>query len=306
MIKKFTDLVTQLRSKEFECRIAVVAAHDGHTIEAISRAVQDGLVRPVLLGEPSGIRSLLREYNCPPGKVEIVATSNDEEAAQAAAEMVRKGEVNSIMKGRIETGVIMKILVNRETGIRKRDTMSLLAFMESPHYHKVFSITDVGLLTYPTLIQKQQAIENAIDAYAALGIQDPKIAVLAAVEKINPKMKESVEAGELREKAASGEISGCILEGPISYDLAMDRDSASIKEYTSPVAGEADILVVPDISAGNLLAKSLTITGGAKTCGVVLGALVPLIITSRSASVEDKYMSVILSVLIGSVQGETT
>jgi phosphotransacetylase len=182
--------------------------------------------------------------------------------------------------------------------------MSLLAFMESPHYHKVFSITDVGLLTYPTLIQKQEAIENALDAWAALGEQNPKVAVLAAVEKVNQKMKESVEAGQLKEKATAGIIRNCVLEGPISYDLAMEPGSAETKGYVSPVAGDADILVVPDIVAGNILAKSLTCTGGAKTCGVVLGAQVPLIITSRSAAPEDKYMSIVLSVLIGNAPGK--
>ncbi|MDR1902017.1 MAG: phosphate butyryltransferase [Treponema sp.] len=302
MIKNFEDIKLLLGNGKTERRIAVVAANDEHTIEAVALSVRGGLARPVLLGETAEIKTLLEKYECPLGMVEIIPAAGTEEAALLAAGMVKEGTVNCIMKGGIETGSFMRVLVNRETGIRKRDTMSLLAFMESPYYHKVFAITDVGLLTYPSLDQKQQAIKNAVEAFSLLGIKTPKVAVLAAVEKVNPKMPGSVDAGELKERAGTGEIPGCILEGPISYDLAMEKGAAEIKNYESPVAGDADILVVSNITAGNILAKALTTTGGAKTCGVVLGAMVPLILTSRSATVDDKYMSIALSVLIGSAQ----
>jgi phosphotransacetylase len=304
MITRFTELTDRLRSFSDKRRIAVVAAHDEHTIEALAQAWRDGLVKPVLLGDAEKISVLLRQNNCPAGDAEIISVDDADMAARIAAEMVKRGEVNCIMKGKIETGTIMKVLVNRETGIRRRETMSLLAFIESPYYHKIFSITDVGLLTYPSTQQKQQAIENAVEAYKALRMKEPpKVAMLAAVEKVNPKMPETVEAEELKQKAVSGEINGCIIEGPISYDLAMEKESARIKDYSSPVAGDADILVVPNITVGNILIKSLICTGGARACGIVLGALAPLIITSRSSSTDDKYMSIVLAALTGSAGG---
>ena len=190
----------------------------------------------------------------------------------------------------------MKVLVNRERGIRKNDTMSLLAFMESPNYHKVFAITDVGLLTYPSKDQKKAAIQNAVEAFHALGVEQPKVAILAAVEKVNPKMKETVEAAEIKEEG----VEGCIIEGPIGYDLAMDPASAPIKGYVSPVAGDADLLVVPDIVSGNIAAKTITVIGGGRTGGVVLGAKVPVLLVSRAASADDKYMSIVIAALVGS------
>ena len=298
-MKSFEEIRQKLLSQPVKKKIAVVMANHEHTIEALCETVRQGLVAPVLIGDAAAIRELLARYLMPEDVVTIIDEPTPERAAQLAADMVRAGEADCIMKGGIETGPLMRVLVNREKGIRRRDTMSLLAFMESPYYHKVFAITDVGLLTYPTLEQKAMAIENALEALRALGVEEPKVAVLAAVEKVNPKMPESVEAAQLKEMAESGRFGRCILEGPISYDLAMDPQAAAIKGYDSPVAGDPDLLVVPDIAAGNILAKSLTCTGGAKTCGTVLGAMAPLVLTSRSATADDKYMSILLAALIG-------
>ena len=171
--------------------------------------------------------------------------------------------------------------------------------MESPYYHKLFAVTDVGLMMYPSLEQKKIIIENAVGIFNALGETLPKVGVLAAVEKVNPKMPETVDAAKLKEMNMDGTLSGCIVEGPISYDLCMDCEAAAIKEYTSPVAGDPDILLVPNIVSGNLVAKCLTCSGAAKTCGIVSGAKVPIILTSRSAPAEDKYRSIVLSAVVG-------
>ena len=298
-MKSFEEIRQKLLGEPVKKKIAVVMANHEHTLEALSETVREGLVAPVLIGDEAVICEMLMRYPMPGDAVRIVHEPTPELAAQMAADMVREGKVDCIMKGAIETGPLMRVLVNREKGIRRRDTMSLLAFMESPHYHKVFAITDVGLLTYPTLEQKAMAIENALEALRALGVEEPKVAVLAAVEKVNPKMPESVEAAQLKEMAESGRFGRCIVEGPISYDLAMDPEAAAIKGYESPVAGDPDLLVVPDIVSGNVLAKALTCTGGAKTCGTVLGAMAPLVLTSRSATADDKYMSILLAALIG-------
>ncbi len=296
MIKSFEQLKEMLRSMPVKRRVAVSPAQDEHTLEAISHAYKDGMVEPVLIGDEAAIREILNKLGVSPEGMTIINVPDPAEAIQKAADMARDGEVDCIMKGRTETGALMKVLVNRERGIRKNDTMSLLAFMESPNYHKVFAVTDVGLLTYPTKEQKKAAIANAVEAFHALGVEAPKVAILAAVEKVNPKMKETVEAAEIKEAG----VPGCIIEGPISYDLAMDPQSAPIKGYVSPVAGDADLLVVPDIVSGNIAAKTITVIGGGRTGGVVLGAQVPVLLVSRAASADDKYMSIVIAALVGS------
>lgn len=295
MIKDFEQLKEMLRSMPVKRRVAVTPAQDEHTLEAISHAYKDGMVEPVLIGDEAAIREILNKLGVSAEGMTIIHVPDPTEAIQKAADMARDGEVDCIMKGKTETGALMKVLVNRERGIRKNDTMSLLAFMESPNYHKVFAITDVGLLTYPTKEQKKAAIANAVEAFHALGVEEPKVAILAAVEKVNPKMKETVEAAEIKEEG----VPGCIIEGPISYDLAMDPQSAPIKDYVSPVAGDADLLVVPDIVSGNIAAKTITVIGGGRTGGVVLGAKVPVLLVSRAASADDKYMSIVIAALVG-------
>ncbi len=295
MIKNFEQLKEMLKAMPVKRKVAVVPAQDEHTLEAISHAYKDGMVEPVLIGDEPKIREILAQIGTDADKMTIIHVEDPTEAIQKAADMARDGEVDCIMKGKTETGALMKVLVNRERGIRKNDTMSLLAFMESPNYHKVFAITDVGLLTYPSKEQKKAAIQNAVEAFHALGVEQPKVAILAAVEKVNPKMKETVEAAEIKEEG----VEGCIIEGPISYDLAMDPASAPIKGYVSPVAGDADLLVVPDIVSGNIAAKTITVIGGGRTGGVVLGAKVPVLLVSRAASADDKYMSIVIAALVG-------
>ena len=296
MIKNFEQLKEMLKAMPVKRKVAVVPAQDEHTLEAISHAYRDGMVEPVLIGDEPKIREILAQIGTDADKMTIIHVEDPTEAIQKAADMARDGEVDCIMKGKTETGALMKVLVNRERGIRKNDTMSLLAFMESPNYHKVFAITDVGLLTYPSKDQKKAAIQNAVEAFHALGVEQPKVAILAAVEKVNPKMKETVEAAEIKEEG----VEGCIIEGPISYDLAMDPASAPIKGYVSPVAGDADLLVVPDIVSGNIAAKTITVIGGGRTGGVVLGAKVPVLLVSRAASADDKCMSIVIAALVGS------
>ena len=295
MIKNFEQLKEMLKAMPVKRKVAVVPAQDEHTLEAISHAYRDGMVEPVLIGDEPKIREILAQIGTDADKMTIIHVEDPTEAIQKAADMARDGEVDCIMKGKTETGALMKVLVNRERGIRKNDTMSLLAFMESPNYHKVFAITDVGLLTYPSKDQKKAAIQNAVEAFHALGVEQPKVAILAAVEKVNPKMKETVEAAEIKEEG----VEGCIIEGPISYDLAMDPASAPIKGYVSPVAGDADLLVVPDIVSGNIAAKTITVIGGGRTGGVVLGAKVPVLLVSRAASADDKYMYIVIAALVG-------
>lgn len=295
MLKNFDQMKEMLLSKPTKRRVAVAAAQDEHTLQAVTAAARDGLVFPVLIGDEPAIREILAELEFDAAGAEIIPEEDVLACAQKAADLAREGRVDCIMKGKMETGALMKVLVNREKGIRKRDTMSLIGFFESPYYHKVFAITDPALLTYPTLEQKKAEIANAVEAMHAVGIEQPKVALLAAVEKVNPKMKETVEADLIKQEG----IPGCIIEGPISYDLAMDAESAALKGYESPVAGDADLLVVPDLVCGNIAAKTITVMGGGRTGGVVMGAQVPVLLVSRAATADDKYMSIVVAALVG-------
>lgn len=295
MIRNFDELIEMLRSQPVRRKVAVVKAEDAHTLEAVLRAWRDGLVEPVLLGNEAAIREVLSELNAENESLRIVPIDDASAAAEEACRMAKAGEIDCIMKGKLETGTLMKVLVNREKGIRAGDVMSLMAVMESPHYHKIFAISDPALLTYPDKEQKKGAIANCVKAFRKLGIENPKVAVIAAVEKVNPKMPETVVASEIK---AEG-VEGAVIEGPISLDLAMDPSSAAIKGYESPVAGDADLLVLPDIVAANVMAKTVTVLGGGRTGGTVLGALVPVLLVSRAATADDKYMSIVVSALAG-------
>jgi phosphate butyryltransferase len=227
--------------------------------------------------------------------MEILDVPNVAEAAFSAVHLVRQGKAEIIMKGRIQTAELLHAVVAKETGLQTQKLMSLVAFHEIPGYHKLLCITDGGMVMYPSLDEKKRILQNAVDVCHSMGIMDPKVAVLAAVEITNPKMPESVDAAALKQMNLQGEIAGCIVEGPISYDLAMSMESAKIKEYSSPVSGDPDILLVPNITVGNVLAKALVVSAGAKMAGFIVGAKAPVVLTSRGSSSEDKYLSLVLA-----------
>ena len=286
MIKNFAELIDRLLQDPVKKKVAVVCAQDEHTLEAVIKAYKEKLISPVLIGEKEGIEAILKKEGADLSGAEIIDITDPSECARKACALAREGKVDAIMKGHLDTKTLMKVLVNKEDGISISKVMNILAFMESPYYHKLFTLTDVGLLTYPTKEQKQMALENAVRAY-------PKIAVLSAMEGVNSKLEQTVEAAEIKKEG----IKGAIVEGPISLDLAMDKEACAIKGYESPVAGDADILLVPDIVAGNLAAKSMTVLGGCKTGGVVVGGLVPVILVSRAATVTDKYLAIVMAAM---------
>src|SRR5699024_7205537 len=184
---------------------------------------------------------------------------------------------------------------DKEKGIRTDRLMSHFAILEIPTYHKLLVITDGGMVMYPSLEEKKQIIQNAVDVMLSLDYKEPKIGVLTAVEKVNPKMPETVDAAELKKMNENGEIKNCIVEGPISYDLSMNKESAETKGFHSPVVGDVDILLTSNITAGNTLAKSLIYSGNSKMAGFIVGAKVPVVLTSRGSSTEEKYLSLVLS-----------
>ena len=301
----FEDFAAEARKMPRKTVIAVVEAHDEHTLESVVKATENGLMIPALIGNVDKITSILARFGADMSKYELIRSGGSAESLEAAVGLVNTGEATALMKGRLESGEFMKAIVSKENGlVPSGRKLSLIGFYETPLYHKIFAVSDMGLNTYPDLEGKKRITENAIRLLLTLGIEKPKVAVLSSVEKVNPKMPDAVDGDALKRMNLCGELGGCIIEGPISFDLATSRDAAAIKGYDSPVAGDADLLIVPDIAAGNILVKCLTGFGGARTAGTVLGAKVPIIFTSRSAEAEDKYYSIALAACAaGSHQG---
>ncbi len=296
MIKSFKELADAAKAMEKKTVLAVVEAHDEHTLEAVMTAKKDGIIDAMLIGNEEKIREIITQEGADPADYTIVPTSSIEESLKIGIDTIHSGKANVIMKGKMETGPFMKAIINKENDMMAGGRISLVGLFEHPTaYHKLLAVTDMGMNTYPDLEGKKDEINNAVKLLHALGIECPKVACLCAVEKLNPKMPETVDADALKKMNAAGEIPGCIVEGPISFDLAIKKESADLKGYESPVAGDADLLLVPDITCGNVLVKCMTEYAGATTAGAMLGAKCPLIITSRSAAASDKYYSIALA-----------
>lgn len=295
VLKNFEELIRKVQKFELKKRVAVVAAQDEHTLQAVFKARENNIAEPVLIGDKTKIVELLSRMNESLDDAAIIGVEDEDEAARKAVELIHEKKADFLMKGKIQTADLLKAVVNSETGLRTGNAMSLIAFKEIPGYHKLLAITDGGMMMYPDLNEKKQILENAVNTFNAMGYDNPKVAVLSPVENVNPKMPESVDAAALKEMNMSGEIRNCIVEGPISYDLIMNMESAEIKGYESPVTGDADIILVPNISVGNALGKSLVYSAGAKMAGIVVGAKVPIVLTSRGSSAEEKYLSLVLS-----------
>jgi phosphate butyryltransferase len=291
----FEELIGSVQGNPSAKVVAVVAAADGHTLEAVFRAKKNRIVMPILVGDRTKILEELKKIGEDPTGIEIVDVPDDQTAAYEAVSLVHQGKADFIMKGKIQTAELLHAVVDKDKGLRTGRVMSMVVLHELTGYHKLLTVTDGGMMMYPTLEEKKQIIQNAVGVYHAMGIKNPKVAVLAAVEVANPKMPEAVDGAALKQMNLDGEIEGCIVEGPISYDLAMSSESAEIKGYDSPIAGDADILVVPNITVGNILGKALVVSAGAKMAGFVVGAKVPIVLTSRGSSSEDKYLSLVLS-----------
>ena len=296
MIKNLKELADAAKAMEKKTVVAVVEAQDAHTLEAIITAKKDGIIEAILIGNEEKIREILAQEGGDPADFTIVPTGSMEESLQVAVEDIHSGKANVMMKGKLETADFVKALIKKENDMMTGGRLSAVGLFEHPtSYHKLICVTDMGMNMYPDLEGKKDLINNAVNLLHLLGNECPKVACLCALEKLNPKMPETVDADALKKMNAAGEISGCIVEGPISFDLAIKKGAAAIKGYESPVAGDADLLLVPDITSGNVLAKCMTDYAGATTAGAILGARCPVITSSRSAEASDKYYSIALA-----------
>lgn len=293
MILKDFKQLRQLVESVDKRTVAVVAAHDAHTLEAVLKTKDEGILDHILIGKKDEIIKIGNELGYDVSHDVIIDSDTDEDAVTKGLDLIKTGGADFLQKGILQTSTLLKGVVNKENGIKARDTLSNVALLDIPAYHKVVGLTDGGMVMYPTLEQKKDIIDNAVEVYKALGYDNPKVAVLCAVETLNPKMPETVDAAELKKMNQEGIIKDCVVEGPISFDLALDPEAAKIKGYESPVAGDADIIIMPDISAGNLTSKALTVLGGAMMAGIVMGAKCPIALNSRSAAFEEKYYSLL-------------
>ncbi|WP_270301048.1 bifunctional enoyl-CoA hydratase/phosphate acetyltransferase [Terrisporobacter petrolearius] len=294
-IKNFQEIIDKVKMSPTKKRMVIAAAGEEHTLQAALHARKEGIVTPVLVGDKLEINRILNDLNEIVSDEDIYDVSDVKEAADKAVELVGEGKGDFLMKGFLDTSVILKAVVNKEKGLGKGGVMSHFTMFQVPNYHKILVAVDGGMVTYPTLEQKKCIIENTVGVLKSYGYENPKVAVLSCVEKVNPKMPETVEADALAKMNEKGEITGCVVAGPISYDCAMSNDVAKLKKFYSPVAGDADILVAPNIHAGNIMGKMLTITCGAKMAGFIVGAKCPIVLTSRGSSTEEKYLSIVMS-----------
>ena len=278
-------------------RTAVVHPCDALSLTGALEAASQGLIEPVLIGPKTKISAAAEEAERSLDGIELVDVPHSHAAAENAVALVRKGAADAIMKGKLHTDELMDAVVDRERGLRTERRMSHIFAFDVPHYPKPLFITDAAINIYPDLVDKQNIIQNAIDLVQALGIAEPKVAILSAVETVTPKIASTVDAAALCKMADRGQITGGILDGPLAFDIAISKSAATSKGNVSNVAGDADILVAPDLEAGNMLAKQLIYLAGAEPAEIVLGARVPIILTSRTDGALSRLASCALAQL---------
>ena len=276
---------------------AVVHPCDGPSLEGAMQAAGAGLIAPVLVGPPARIHAAAAAARLDISAVPLIETPHSHASAERAVALVREGGAAALMKGSLHTDELMGAVVAKEGGLRTGRRLSHVIVMDVPTYAKLLLITDAAVNILPSLEDKADIVANAIDLAQALGVARPKVAILSAVETVTGKIPSTIEAAALCKMADRGQIQGGLLDGPLAFDNAISREAARTKGIVSEVAGDADILLVPDMEAGNMLAKTLTFLGGADSGGVVMGARVPIILTSRADSVEARLASCAVAVL---------
>lgn len=270
---------------------AVAHPCEATALEGAVEAAQKGLIAPLLVGPANKIAETAAASGIDLGNLPIVDVPHSHAAAAKAVELIREGKAEILMKGSLHTDELMSAIVSREGGLRTARRISHVFIMDVPTYHKVLLVTDAAINIAPTLEDKVDICQNAIDLAVSLGLEKPKVAILAAVETVTSKMPATIDAAALCKMAERGQITGALLDGPLAFDNAISTQAAETKGIKSAVAGDPDILLAPDLEAGNILAKQLSFLANADSAGMVLGARVPVILTSRADSVRSRIAS---------------
>ena len=279
--------------------IVVAAAHDKNTLEAVYSAAKAFPMRYALVGKRDSIMDISAELGTIPDENSIIDAFDNEDCAKKAVSIIREKRGDVLMKGQIETGALLKAALDKNSGIRSSSTLSHVAVLEVPSYHKLIAVTDGGMLTNPSLEQKADIVRNVTTMFGKLGIENPRIAALCASEAINEKIPETVDASKLQTMCSNGELGQCILEGPLSFDLAISAKSAEKKGFKSEITGDVDVFLVPNITVGNVVCKALIYWGNTKMAGCVIGAKVPIVLVSRVATAEEKLLSILICLKVG-------
>jgi phosphotransacetylase len=293
---KYEQLLARCRNLE---PVATAVAHpcEASALAAVVDAAELKLIAPILVGPRAKIEEIAKTNGIALGSIPIVDAPHSHAAAARAVELVREGKAEVLMKGSLHTDELLGAVVARETGLRTGRRLSHVFIMDVPTYHKVLVVTDAAINIAPTLEDKVDICQNAIDLAISLGLARPKVAILAAVETVTSKMPATLDAAALCKMAERGQITGAMVDGPLAFDNAISAEAAKIKGIRSEVAGDPDILLVPDLEAGNILAKQLSFLANADSAGLVVGARVPIILTSRADSVRSKVASCAVAVL---------
>ena len=295
-MKSFQNLMKLAKDTEIK-KIAVAAAQDDDVLKAIKSAVEENICIPILVGDKEKIIELSKEINFDISNIQIIDEKDLQQAANMAVSLVSSGQANIVMKGLLDTSIILKAVLDKEIGLRTGNILSHAAVFELDKYHKLLMVTDAAMNIAPTADEKKQIIENTLKLSHCLGIENPKVAVICAKEKVSQKMQATVDAQILVQMNRDCLLDNCIVEGPFGLDNAISKEAASIKGVKGEVCGDADILLMPNIEAGNVMYKALTYFSNSKNAGIILGAKAPIVLTSRADSDETKLNSIALAVI---------
>jgi phosphate butyryltransferase len=280
--------------------VAVAVPHEAEILLGAQDAERQGIASCTLVGDRELIRKIAAENGIDITKMMIMHEPDSKTAARKVMELLRIGHADLAMKGKLETADFLRAALDKETGVRTGHLFSHVAVFELPGYDRLLFVSDSGVVVAPTLEQKVEIVQNAVAVAKALGVEVPKVAILAATETVNPKIPTTMDAANLAKMADRGQIQGAIVDGPLALDNAISPESVAIKGIKSPVAGKAEILIAPDVEAGNMLAKAITYFAKGKMAGVVVGGRCPLVVASRSDPHETKMVSIALGVLLAS------
>lgn len=296
-MRSFNDVIRYAKERGPKT-ISVACSQDKEVLIAVDMAKKEGIANAILVGDIEKTNTIANELNIDLSGYDLIDEKDLTQASLKAVSLVSEGKADMVMKGLVDTSIILKAVLDKEVGLRTGKVLSHVAVFDVNGYDRLFFITDAAMNLAPDLQTKKQIIENACIVAHALDIEEPKVAVICAKEKVNPKMPDTVDAKELEDMCKNGEIKGCIVGGPFALDNAVSEEAAKHKGMDNPIAGKADILLAPDIEAGNILYKSLVFFAESKNAGVIVGAKAPIILTSRADSEETKLNSIALGVLM--------
>lgn len=299
MLKTLDELL-ELAKKSEKKTLSVAVAQDKEVLTAVSEAVNLGIVNAVLVGDEEKIKKIAEENKLDISKAKIIDEKDITKAAAKAVEVVSKGEAHYIMKGLLGTADILRAVLNKEAGLRGKGLLSHVMIYSVPNYHKLLFLTDGGMVPYPTLEEKIGILNNALQVAHSLGLDTPKVAPICAVEVVNPGMHATIDASVLTQMNKRGQIKGCIVDGPLGFDNAISKEAAEHKGIKSDVAGDADILLVPNIESGNFIGKTMTYFANGSSAGIIVGAKCPVVLVSRADTAQSKLYSIALGSIASS------